>query len=108
MGPSCGVVLGDLGADVIRIEPAPDGDRTRKLRGFASGFFCYFNRNKRSVCVDLKSPEGIAIVRDLLRTADVLIENFGPGSMDKIGLGWDAVGTARGTYDNHMAWRTEP
>ena len=53
MGPSCGVVLADLGADVIKIEPAPNGDHTRALRGFASGFFCYFNRNKRGVCLDL-------------------------------------------------------
>ena len=59
MGPSCGVVLADLGADVIRVEPAPDGDRTRRLHGFATGFFAYFNRNKRCICVDLKSPDGL-------------------------------------------------
>ena len=52
MGPSCGVVLADLGADVIRVEPAPDGDRTRRLHGFATGFFAYFNRNKRCICID--------------------------------------------------------
>ena len=57
MGPSCGLVLADLGADVIRVELAPDGDRTRKLGGFAAGFFSYFNRNKRSLCLDLKNPE---------------------------------------------------
>ncbi len=89
MGPSCGVVLGDMGADVIRVEPAPDGDRTRRLGGFASGFFAYFNRNKRCVCIDLKSPEGLAVAHDLLRTADVLIENFGPGTMERLGLGWE-------------------
>src|SRR5690349_12923904 len=91
MGPSCGVVLADLGADVIRVEPAPDGDRTRRLHGFATGFFCYFNRNKRSICVDVKSPEGLAVAQDLVRHADALIENFGPGTMDRLGLGWDAV-----------------
>lgn len=91
MGPSCGVVLGDLGADVIKVEPAPNGDHTRGLRGFASGFFCYFNRNKRGVCLDLKSEAGQAIALDLARGADVLIENFGPGTMDKLGMGWDAV-----------------
>ena len=91
MGPSCGVVLADLGADVIRVEPAPDGDRTRRLHGFATGFFAYFNRNKRCICVDVKSLEGLAVAQDLLRAADVLIENFGPGTMDRLGLGWDAV-----------------
>ena len=91
MGPSCGVVLADLGADVIRVEPAPDGDRTRRLHGFATGFFAYFNRNKRCICVDVKSPAGLAVAQDLVRAADVLIENFGPGTMDRLGLGWEAV-----------------
>jgi crotonobetainyl-CoA:carnitine CoA-transferase CaiB-like acyl-CoA transferase len=91
MGPSCGMVLADLGADVIRVEPAPDGDRTRHLHGFATGFFVYFNRNKRCICIDLKSPEGLAVAKDMVRNADALIENFGPGTMDRLGLGWDAV-----------------
>ena len=91
MGPSCGVVLADLGADVIRVEPAPDGDRTRRLHGFATGFFAYFNRNKRCICIDVKSPDGLAVAQDLVRNADALIENFGPGTMDRLGLGWDAV-----------------
>ena len=88
MGPSCGLVLADLGADVIRIEP-PGGDRTRRLRNFAVGFFGSFNRNKRSVCVDLKRPEGCAVVRRLLAETDVLVENFAPGVMDRLGLGWN-------------------
>jgi crotonobetainyl-CoA:carnitine CoA-transferase CaiB-like acyl-CoA transferase len=71
MGPSCGVVLADLGADVIRVEPAPDGDRTRRLHGFATGFFAYFNRNKRCICIDAKSPDGLAVANDLVRKADV-------------------------------------
>jgi crotonobetainyl-CoA:carnitine CoA-transferase CaiB-like acyl-CoA transferase len=91
MGPSCGVVLADLGADVIRVEPAPDGDRTRRLHGFATGFFCYFNRNKRCICIDAKSDQGLAVVQDLICQADVLIENFGPGTMDRLGLGWEAA-----------------
>jgi len=91
MGPSCGMVLADLGADVIRVEPAPDGDRTRRLHGFATGFFVYFNRNKRCICIDLKSPEGLAVAKDMVRNADALIENFGPGTMDRLGLGWDTV-----------------
>jgi crotonobetainyl-CoA:carnitine CoA-transferase CaiB-like acyl-CoA transferase len=91
MGPSCGMVLADLGADVIRVEPAPDGDRTRRLHGFATGFFVYFNRNKRCICIDLKSAAGLKVAQDMARNADVLIENFGPGTMDRLGLGWDAV-----------------
>ena len=85
MGPSCGVVLADLGADVIRVEPAPDGDRTRRLHGFATGFFAYFNRNKRCICIDVKSPDGLAVAQDLVRNADALIENFGPGTMERLG-----------------------
>jgi crotonobetainyl-CoA:carnitine CoA-transferase CaiB-like acyl-CoA transferase len=91
MGPTCGVVLADLGADVIRVEPAPDGDRTRRLTGFGSGFFAYFNRNKRCICIDAKSAEGQQVARDLAAHADVLIENFGPGTMDRLGLGWEAL-----------------
>src|SRR5215469_10159493 len=62
MGPSAGLILADLGADVTKIEPAPAGDSTRRLSGFAAGFFGYFNRNKRSLAVDLKHPAG----RDLV------------------------------------------
>ncbi len=93
MGPSCGVVLADLGADVIRIEPL-EGDPTRRQGGFASGSFPYFNRNKRSLCVDLKSPDGRAIALDLVGHADVLVENFAPGTLDRLGLGWEAVHAA--------------
>jgi crotonobetainyl-CoA:carnitine CoA-transferase CaiB-like acyl-CoA transferase len=91
MGPSCGLVLADLGADVIRVELAPDGDRTRRLGGFAAGFFSYFNRNKRSLCLDLKSPEGLKIAQDMVTRADVLIENFGPGTLERMGLGANAM-----------------
>ena len=91
MGPACGLVLADLGADVIRVELAPDGDRTRRLGGFAAGFFSYFNRNKRSLCLDLKNPEGLTIARDLVTRADVLIENFGPGTLERMGLGAEAL-----------------
>ena len=87
MGPTCGLVLADLGADVIKVEPAPAGDNTRRLGGAGAGFFAQANRNKRSLAVDLKSDEGRALVRRLLATADVLVENFRPGAMDKLGLG---------------------
>jgi crotonobetainyl-CoA:carnitine CoA-transferase CaiB-like acyl-CoA transferase len=88
MGPSCGMVLADLGADVIKIEPAPAGDNTRRLTGPAIGFFPTFNRNKRSLCVDMKKPRGRALVQKLVESADVVLENFRPGAMDKLGLGY--------------------
>ena len=91
MGPSCGMVLGDLGADVIKIEPGPDGDNTRRLMGAAIGFYPAFNRNKRSLCVDLKSKDGLALVQKLAASADVVLENFRPGAMDKLGLGAAAL-----------------
>src|SRR5687768_6945402 len=91
MGPSCGMVLADLGADVVKIEPAPGGDNTRRLSGPAVGFFSTFNRNKRSLCIDLKRPSGLALVHRLIASADVLIENFRPGAMDKLGLGHSAM-----------------
>ena len=87
MGPTVGQVLADLGADVIKVEPAPDGDNTRRLGGSGSGFFTMMNRNKRSVAVDLKSPAGKKLVLRLLAGADALVENFRPGAMDKLGLG---------------------
>lgn len=94
MGPSAGMILADLGADVIKIEPAPAGDNTRRLTGPALGFFPTFNRNKRSLCVDLKRPAGLALVKKLAATADALIENFRPGAMDKLGLGHEAMAAA--------------
>ncbi|MGO8914465.1 MAG: CaiB/BaiF CoA transferase family protein [Stellaceae bacterium] len=91
MGPSAGLVLADLGADVVKIEPAPAGDPTRGLSGFAAGFFTYFNRNKRSLAIDLKQPAGLDIVRRLAGDADVLIENYAPGTMDRLGCGYAAL-----------------
>ncbi len=87
MGPTTGLVLADLGADVIKVEPLPVGDNTRRLGGSGSGFFAMMNRNKRSVAVDLKSAKGREFVLRLLATADVLVENFRPGAMDRLGLG---------------------
>lgn len=90
-GPTVGLVLADLGADVIKIEPAPDGDKTRNITGGGSGFFTIMNRNKRSVMLDLKSAEGKQAALDLVKSADVLVENFRPGSVDKMGFGADAM-----------------
>ena len=91
MGPACGLVLADLGAEVIRVEKTPDGDDTRRLKGFGTGYYPFFNRNKKSVVVDLKSEEGREVVDRLVRSADALIENFAPGTMDRLGLGYAAL-----------------
>ena len=94
MGPSCAMVLGDLGADVVKVEPAPGGDNTRRLTGAAIGFFPAFNRNKRSIALDLKSTAGAALARRLAAQADVVVENFRPGAMDALGLGYAALSAA--------------
>ena len=86
LGPCCGMVLADLGAEVIKIEP-PGGERTRRLKGFGTGYFAYYNRNKKSLILDYKSAEGVAAARELIATADVLIENMAPGALARAGLG---------------------
>lgn len=86
MGPTCGLVLADLGADVVKVEPAPEGDSTRRLTGSGTGFYASFQRNRRSLCIDMKRPEGLALVRRLIARADVMVENFRPGAMAKLGL----------------------
>ena len=90
MGPTCGLLLGDLGAEVIKIEPL-EGDSTRRLLGSGSGFFPMFNRNKKSIALDLKTPEGVEAALKLIATADIVSENFKPGTMDKLGLGYTAL-----------------
>jgi len=90
MGPAAGAVLVELGAEVLRIEPI-GGDSTRELKGSGAGYFPMYNRNKKSICLDLKSPEGLAIARRLCAQADVVVENFRTGAMDKLGLGYDAL-----------------
>ena len=94
MGPTCGLVLADLGAEVIKIEPL-DGDHTRKLTASGAGFFPTYNRNKKSFAVDLKSDAGRGIVLDLIKSADVVTENFRPGAMDKLGFGYEALRNVR-------------
>jgi len=92
MGPAAGLMLADLGADVIKVEPI-GGDKTRRLRGAGAGYFPMYNRNKRSIAVDLKSDAGRDAVLKLIDAADVFIENFRPGALDKLGFGWDALKT---------------
>src|SRR5512133_2109618 len=90
MGPTCGMVLADMGAEVIKVEPI-EGDRTRHLLGAGAGFFPMFNRNKKSIAIDLHKPAGAAIARQLAASADVVLENFKPGTMAKYGLDYAAL-----------------
>ncbi|MBX3637587.1 MAG: CoA transferase [Rubrivivax sp.] len=93
MGPTCGMMLADLGADVIKVEPI-DGDRTRTLLGAGAGFFPLFNRNKKSIRIDLRHPDGAAVARKLAASADVVAENFKPGTLVKYGLDYASLAAA--------------
>ena len=90
MGPTCGMVLADLGAEVIKVEPI-DGDRTRHLLGAGAGFFPMFNRNKKSIAINLHDPQGAEVARKLAARADVVAENFKPGTMVKYGLDYASL-----------------
>ncbi|GGD72203.1 CaiB/BaiF CoA transferase family protein [Caballeronia grimmiae] len=90
MGPTCGMILADLGAEVIKIEP-PGGDKTRTLPGLGIGFFRSFNRNKKSVVIDINTPEGRETATELVGTCDVVLENFRPGLMEKLGLDYGTL-----------------
>ena len=90
MGPTCGMLLADLGAEVIKVEPL-GGDSTRRLLGSGAGFFPMFNRNKKSIVLDLKQPEGIEAALRLIDSADIVCENFKSGVMEKLGLGYAAL-----------------
>jgi crotonobetainyl-CoA:carnitine CoA-transferase CaiB-like acyl-CoA transferase len=90
MGPAVGAVLASLGAEVLRIEPI-GGDRTRDLIGSGAGYFPMYNRHKHSIAINLKDPEGLEIARNLVGDADILIENYRPGAMDRLGLGYEEL-----------------
>ena len=90
MGPTCGLVLADLGAEVYKVERTGKGDDTRWLKGFGSGFFTNFNRNKKSLAIDLKSEKGRGLFLKIVKHADVVVENFGPGTVDRLGIGHKA------------------
>lgn len=115
MGPAVGAILGDLGAEVIKIEPI-SGDKTRVLKKSGSGYFLTYNRNKRSLAMDIKKEEGKKIVQSLIRKSDVFIENFRPGAMDKLGFSYEefsklnseliycsAKGFLKGPYEHRTA-----
>ena len=109
MGPTCGMVLGDLGAEVIKVEPVA-GDSTRKLLGSGAGFFAMFNRNKKSVALDLHTPAGKEAVLKLIATADVVSENFKPGTMQKLGLDYASLSKSneRLIYVSHKGFLPGP
>ena len=90
MGPTTGLLLADMGAEVIHIEP-PAGDETRRLNGFGTGYFPFYNRNKKSLAIDLKSEAGKKIIYELVKKADVVVENFGPGTMERLDLGYSQL-----------------
>ena len=90
MGPTCGMILADLGAEVIKVEP-PGGDKTRDLPGIGIGFFRTFNRNKKSVVLDLATEAGRASALELVDSCDVLLENFRPGVLDSFGLDYPTL-----------------
>lgn len=90
MGPATGMILADLGADVIKVEP-PGGDHTRRLTGSGAGYFTMFNRNKRSICLDLKNQSEVEIALALCKSADIVIENFKPGTLARLGLGYERL-----------------
>jgi len=109
MGPTCGMILGDLGADVVKIEPIA-GDNTRRLLGSGAGFFPMFNRNKKSLAVDVKDPRGRELVLKLVAGADVFSENFKSGTMDKLGFGPAALAALnpRLVYVTHKGFLPGP
>ena len=96
-GPVCGLMLADMGADVIKVEKLPDGDDTRRMTpptlAGESAAFMIMNRNKRGTCINLKKAGGKAVLEKLLASADVVIENYRPGTMERLGLGYDALRT---------------
>lgn len=90
MGPTCGMILADLGAEVIKIEP-PGGDKTRRLPGLGIGFFRSFNRNKKSVVLDINTPQGHATAVELIGQCDAMLENFRPNMMASLGLDYETL-----------------
>ncbi|MCD2513670.1 CaiB/BaiF CoA transferase family protein [Comamonas endophytica] len=109
MGPTCGMVLADLGAEVIKVEPV-EGDRTRHLLGAGAGFFPMFNRNKKSIALDLRHPEGLQAAIRLASSADIVVQNFKPGVMKKYGLDYSALSrlNERLIYVNHAGFLPGP
>jgi crotonobetainyl-CoA:carnitine CoA-transferase CaiB-like acyl-CoA transferase len=115
MGPTTGLLLADMGAEVIHVEP-PQGDETRRLKGFGTGYFPFYSRNKKSLAVDIKNEQGKEIIYQLAKNTDVVVENFGPGTMERLGFGYEKLksindkiiycslkGFLNGPYENRHA-----
>ena len=109
MGPTCGMVLADMGAEVVKVEPV-GGENTRRLLGAGAGFFPMFNRNKKSIALDLHKPKGAELARKLCATADVVVENFKPGTMEKYGLDYPSIsaGNPKVIYASHKGFLPGP
>jgi crotonobetainyl-CoA:carnitine CoA-transferase CaiB-like acyl-CoA transferase len=109
MGPTCGMILGDLGAEVIKVEPLT-GDNTRRLLGAGAGFFPMFNRNKKSIAVDTKDPRGRELILKLVAGADVFSENFKGGAMARLGLDYASLSALnpRLVYVSHKGFLPGP
>jgi crotonobetainyl-CoA:carnitine CoA-transferase CaiB-like acyl-CoA transferase len=109
MGPTCAMVLADMGAEVIKVEPL-EGEGTRRLLGAGAGFFPMFNRNKKSIGVDLKNPAGAEVARRLASSADVVVENFKPGVLKKFGLDYESLArlNERLVYVSHKGFLPGP
>src|SRR5690554_6673946 len=93
-GPYCTMVLANLGAEIIKLERPGTGDDSRDFGPFVNGESIYFisiNRGKKSIAIDLKTSEGKELLKDLVKEADILTENFRPGTMEKLGLGYDSL-----------------
>ena len=93
-GPYCTMILADLGADVVKVEPSPKGEMIRSWGPFTEGISVYYlsvHRNKRSLALDFRKPEGIALIAELAAKSDILVENFKPGTMEEMGLGYDTL-----------------
>jgi len=114
-GPSAAVILADMGAEVIHIEPT-EGDPTRRLKGFGIGYYPFFTRNMKTLALDLKSEKGKAVIKKLTETSDVVVENFGPGTFDRLGYDYETMkswnekiiycslkGFLPGPYENRVA-----
>jgi crotonobetainyl-CoA:carnitine CoA-transferase CaiB-like acyl-CoA transferase len=96
-GPFCATILADLGADVVKVEPTPDGEMIRSWGPFTEGISVYYlsvNRNKRSLALDFRDPKSLELIRDMAGSADILVENFKPGTMEKMGLHYDRLRSA--------------
>ena len=111
-GPYCTMILGDLGAEVIKVEGPGGSDDTRKwgppFQNGVSAYYLAANRNKKSITVDLKTEAGVNVIKELVRTSDVVIHNFKTGTMERFGLGYDTLKTSEPAYClllHYRVWR---